>query len=86
MGEGMEQLQGLLQPIMELLSEQDQQLLVLIIQQLMQGQPLTAEQVAWLEALPPELQQMIAEALSQLGLTAEMAPMAGAVAGPPGMV
>ena len=91
----MAQLQSLLQPIMDLLSEEDQAVLIRIIEALLSGQELTEAQVGWLEALPPEVQMMLEEVLQALGLSFAAGPgatpaaaQAGvtAPAGPMGLV
>ena len=78
--------QSLLQPILEALSPEDQQLLMAIIQELANGQPLTPEQVTWLESLPPDVQDQIEQLLSALGIGGRDVGMAPALAGPTGMV
>lgn len=89
----MQALQSMLQPIMDNLAPEDQQVLMAIIEALLSGQELTAEQVAWLNSLPDELQQMLMQVLQALGFAppAETGPVAApaalaGAAGPVGLV
>gem|GEM_PF-2434941 len=79
--------EALLAPIMEQLDAAGQTLLMGIIEALVSGQPLTPEQIAWLESLPPELQMMLEQVLEALGIApgGDQAAAAGGQ-GPMGLV